>query len=238
MPTVINRHHFKGKSLPDPHVYIGRGTPLGNPHDVQTYGRENALELYRDWIGERLALGDERLLAALRAITPEHHLVCSCAPKPCHGDIVVEEWSADRKTWKPVVSGPLYAITIWQPWAWAIVEGYKDLENRTWLPPKRRCGQPVAIHAGARPDSRDAWEAVASIVGSCPDDLPRGAIVGVATITHAVTDSDSPWFSGHYGWVLADARPLARPVRCKGAQGFWRVPDEAAAAVIPQLEAA
>lgn len=45
----------------------------------------------------------------------------------------------------------MLAITIQQPWAWAVVHGGKNVENRTefrrW---KRAVGQTVAIHAGQR----------------------------------------------------------------------------------------
>lgn len=45
------------------------------------------------------------------------------------------------------------AISIHQPWAWLIVEGYKDIENRTWLTAYRG---PVLIHAGlTRADPED-----------------------------------------------------------------------------------
>ena len=50
MPFVINRHHHKD-GLPSGAIYIGRGTPLGNPFTVQEHG-EDALGLYRRWLSE------------------------------------------------------------------------------------------------------------------------------------------------------------------------------------------
>jgi len=91
-PTVVNRHHFHGKRLPEPFVYIGRGSPLGNPFTVAEHGAESALALYRRWLWDRIRASDRRVLEALRRITPRHHLVCSCAPRPCHGDVVVAAW--------------------------------------------------------------------------------------------------------------------------------------------------
>jgi hypothetical protein len=44
----------------------------------------------------------------------------------------------------------MYALTILQPWAWAIATGLKSVENRTWRPPDAAIGQLVAIHAGKR----------------------------------------------------------------------------------------
>jgi hypothetical protein len=98
MPTVINRWHFapkaKGlgaKPLPTPWLYIGRGTPLGNPFTVANYG-SSALELYRRWLWDRLAARDSAVLAEMSRITDAHYLVCSCKPRPCHGDVVVAAW--------------------------------------------------------------------------------------------------------------------------------------------------
>ncbi|WP_234838619.1 ASCH domain-containing protein [Sinorhizobium meliloti] len=45
---------------------------------------------------------------------------------------------------------PKLAISIMQPWAWLIVNGHKDIENRDW-PTKSR--GPVAIHAGKKVDT-------------------------------------------------------------------------------------
>jgi len=41
------------------------------------------------------------------------------------------------------------AITLWPEWAWAICRLGKNVENRTWKPPKSIVdGTPIAIHAG------------------------------------------------------------------------------------------
>lgn len=120
---------------------------------------------------------------------------------------------------------PTVAISIMQPWAWLIVNGHKDIENRDWRTKRRG---PVLIHTGLK---RDTWAHEALLEGRCPasgepisDELrlaytradgaqpvskvQRGGIVGVATITGCVDDSDSRWFVGRYGFTLADARPL------------------------------
>lgn len=97
-PVVVNRHHYRSRQMPKPWVYIGRNatdpsksSPLANPYTVQEHGA-SALDLYRQWLRERVAAADPDVMAALRAITPAHSLVCSCAPRPCHGDAVVEVW--------------------------------------------------------------------------------------------------------------------------------------------------
>lgn len=100
MPIVVNRHHFKSKALPEPNVYIGRGTPLGNPFTREEHG-ELAIPKYREHLWELVRRRDPAVLTALNAIGPGHHLVCSCAPRPCHGDFVLEvwEWLAGKGHW-------------------------------------------------------------------------------------------------------------------------------------------
>ena len=36
----------------------------------------------------------------------------------------------------------------------------------------------------------------------------RGGIVGVVHVVDCITAHSSPWFTGPWGWVLRDARPL------------------------------
>lgn len=113
------------------------------------------------------------------------------------------------------------ALSIMQPWAWLIVCGHKDVENRTW---ETRFRGPVLIHAGRRldPDFEDdafwPWPHIER-----PDDFERGGIVGEAEIAGCVTRSSSRWFSGPHGFVIRNARPLPfRP--CRGQLGFF-TPD-------------
>lgn len=90
-PTVVNRHHFKGKALPKPSRYIGRGTPLGNPFTVKEHGAE-ALAMYKRWLWSKMKTDDPEVMRELRSIRANESLVCSCAPRPCHGDVIVAAW--------------------------------------------------------------------------------------------------------------------------------------------------
>lgn len=91
IPTVVNRHHYKRKRLPPQARYIGRRTPLGNPYTVKEHGQE-AMELYCRWLIDKLRHNDADVLAEMRSITPATLLVCSCKPRPCHGDVVLGCW--------------------------------------------------------------------------------------------------------------------------------------------------
>lgn len=105
------------------------------------------------------------------------------------------------------------ALSIRQPWAWLIVNGYKDIENRTWNTKHRG---PVLIHASAAKPSKADMDVAREIMQHydaahrLPDRgyFSLGGIVGVVTITDSVDKSPSPWFFGPKGFTLIDARPL------------------------------
>lgn len=113
------------------------------------------------------------------------------------------------------------AISINQPWAWAILHGSKDIENRDWSTNYR--GK-VLIHAGLKFDAA-GLEFVERQCGLTipPADRQRGAILGEVEIVDCVTESDSPWFFGRYGFVLRNPKVI-EPRTCKGALGFF-TPD-------------
>lgn len=116
------------------------------------------------------------------------------------------------------------ALSILQPWAWLIVRGLKDIENRNW--PTHYRG-PFLVHAGKGFDKDFDWMMAEDLL-QAPMPAPsffdnlRGGIVGRAEITGCVTSSDSPWFFGPHGFTLANARPLPfLPYR--GERGFFEV---------------
>ena len=122
------------------------------------------------------------------------------------------------------------AITVRQPWAWAIINAGKDIENRNWNTHFR--GR-VAIHAASamtREEYKDGYERIKSINHRLKipayEDLARGAIIGTVEIIDCVQDSDSPWFGGKHGFVLARPKKLSEPIPCKGALSFWNVPQK------------
>lgn len=117
------------------------------------------------------------------------------------------------------------ALSIRQPWAWLIVNGHKDIENRSW--PTRFRG-PVLIHASkrmTREEYHDAGLLCFRLGVPMPDfdELERGGIVGIATITGCSDNSLSPWFFGKFGFELADAKPMPFFMPCKGQLGFFNV---------------
>lgn len=122
---------------------------------------------------------------------------------------------------------PMKALSIRQPWAWLIVQGYKDIENRNW---SSGYTGPLLIHAGKGMTRADYDACDLFVRGFATIDLPayeelqRGGIVGQVNMTGCVSYSDSPWFVGQYGFEFTDRKPLPF-VPCKGALGFFTVPD-------------
>lgn len=121
----------------------------------------------------------------------------------------------------------MIALSIRQPWAWLILHGGKDIENRDW--PTKFRGR-VLVHA-AKGCTRAEHENAAWFADPQPGspnvpllaELDRGGIVGSVEIVDCVTDSASHWFVGRYGFVLRD--PLLLPFTpWRGQLGFFDVP--------------
>jgi hypothetical protein len=141
------------------------------------------------------------------------------------------------------------ALTLWQPMCHALVHLGKSIENRPMHPPANLLGQLFAVHAGKTWD-KDHAQQVAYVTGTYlqPDHVIYSAIIGVARLVRVVHVDDmvdmlrradpalqSPWFSGPFGLVVSEQRPLREPVPARGMQGFWPLPPEIEAAVMAQL---
>jgi hypothetical protein len=142
-------------------------------------------------------------------------------------------------------------LTVRQPYAWAIIHGGKDVENRS----RNIAGDyrgPVAIHAALQ-DSEDGWDALIDMGGGAyaraAEGAPgapeggagRGVIIGVVDLvdvhshfTCTPTSSlqvrfdgkpCSPWaLDDHHHLVLENPRPLTSPVLYTGAFGLRELP--------------
>lgn len=89
MPKVYNSHH---RDAPPGAVYVGRGSKWGNPFThIETVAaatgithvssREEAIACYTRWLDEHPELDFTELTGK--------DLVCYCAPKPCHADVLL-----------------------------------------------------------------------------------------------------------------------------------------------------
>ena len=116
------------------------------------------------------------------------------------------------------------ALSIRQPWAWLIVNGHKDIENRTWTTKQRGL---VLVHASQGMTRQEYDDCMVCAIRTglrsyFPrfEDLARGGIVGQVEIVDCVRESNSPWFFGPVGFLLRNAQPLPFQ-KTKGALGFF-----------------
>lgn len=120
------------------------------------------------------------------------------------------------------MSTVMKALSIHQPWAWALANGHKPLENRNW--PTQYRGE-LLIHATKTFDHEGlGWirERFPELRKLLPDQFDLGGIVGLGQLVGCVQASASPWFVGRYGFVLHEARPLPF-VPLRGQQGLFEV---------------
>ena len=128
------------------------------------------------------------------------------------------------------MSLPVLALSVRQPWAWAIIHAGKDIENRSWSWQAvnhglRQRGR-IAIHA-AKGMTRDEYDEARDFIDrqgrNCPDAhaLHRGGIIGSVEVVDVVSDSDSPWFFGPRGLVLSDPTACAF-VPAGGQLGYFK----------------
>ena len=147
------------------------------------------------------------------------------------------------------MSDEMRILTVRQPWAWAIVHGGKDVENRV----RNLAGDyrgPIAIHAGlAKFEQHNLASRTHAALhgGQIETRIIYGAIIGVVdldgvhqgTVTHGPHSQQvascfragkpfglcSPW-AEHDAWhlELTNPRPLRNAIPWKGALGLQRLP--------------
>ena len=113
------------------------------------------------------------------------------------------KWTKEREM--------LRALSIRQPWAWLIVNGFKDVENRDW---STTYIGPLLIHAGGNRTGIDAErEYVRSIYDiEVPEEMDFGGIVGVVDLAGCKETSRSRWHNDEkIGWILKN--PARLPFR-------------------------
>lgn len=103
MIQILNKNR---EQIPPTGIYIGRGSPLGNPfsHIASNHpqikrlvsSREESIRCFSGHIKEQVDEGNPEFCDALneliiRNLKKENlNLVCFCKPLPCHGDVIAE----------------------------------------------------------------------------------------------------------------------------------------------------
>ena len=84
-PKRVQKKGFFGK-LPENTKIVNRPSRWGNPYKVDQYGRDQALDLFRVYISQKLASG-ELDISELKG----KNLACFCSLNdPCHADILLD----------------------------------------------------------------------------------------------------------------------------------------------------
>ena len=134
------------------------------------------------------------------------------------------------------VARSMKALSVRGYWAWAIAEGHKSIENRTWFVNYRG---PLAIHLGtSKAADCDSREFLAALGIETPDELPRGCIIAVVDLVDIVPldqAGDDPFAEGPFCWIVRNVRKLANPVKCPGKLNIYDVPADVAAQVEVEL---
>ena len=135
-----------------------------------------------------------------------------------------------------------YALTVRQPWAWAIGAGVKDVENRVWSTSHRGW---LCIHASST--LADATEvtrcvhllAAAGVDAPATAQLATSAVVAVVYVEDVLPPEQplaSDWARpASFHWLLKHAQLLKAPVPCAGQPHVWQLSEDLAAAVAAQL---
>ena len=123
------------------------------------------------------------------------------------------------------------ALSIRQPWAWLIIHGGKDIENRSWHTKYR--GR-FLVHASQGMTCGEYDEALDLVhdIGSMElyqrfpsfNALQRGGIIGSVELVDSLDTSYSPWYMGQKAFLLRDPKPLPF-TPFKGPLSFFEVPE-------------
>lgn len=137
------------------------------------------------------------------------------------------------------VTTPTHALTLIQPWAHAIEQLGKRIENRGWVPPRWVLGRRIYIHAGAKLD-RSSVNTLRAFGHEIPTTLPQRSIgcsvvivgwvqpngrVGGAVTEQLVARvlSDAWYVPGQVAWVLDGLQLVSPRIEISGRLGLWEV---------------
>jgi hypothetical protein len=131
------------------------------------------------------------------------------------------------------------AITLWQPWAQWVAEGFKMIETRTHDRFKNQAGKRIAIHAALKIDDKalqlaEKWatkEALSAVSWGGVSKLicNRGVILCTVTVDHVGWLDESHSAAAmidcqtvrRFGLFLTDVKKLENPIPYKGQQGIF-----------------
>jgi Domain of unknown function (DUF4326) len=107
---LLNKHK---DGSPTDAVYIGRGSPLGNPYVIGQHGtRPEVIEKYKGWLTGKIQEKDPVIMKALSELKEDSRLLCFCHPAQCHGSVIEECW----KTMNSADEGYVPVADVYRKW--------------------------------------------------------------------------------------------------------------------------
>lgn len=230
--TYDERYHWAGQHLGNLNYKNGGPIRLADP--------EAGLRGLRHWLQH----GSDLLLLCGCAVYERCHLktiVEALLAEMPEVKVVFPESSAPVDQCK--------CLSIRQPWTWLLTHPErvascglepKRLESRDWTTLYRG---PLLLHAGAAIEMDffdrgsglllpDYWTwkfgaagaRLARVMPRHRGEYATRSIVGSADLVDVVSSSDSPWFVGKYGLMLANAHALTSPIEYPGQRMLFPVP--------------
>jgi len=122
-------------------------------------------------------------------------------------------------------------LSVKQPFADAIVNGVKLVENRSRSTTFR--GKLFIHSSKSKPTQTDLRYCRQRGFNYDEERSYFGCILGSIELVDVRIDEELPWaIPSHYHWILENPRKLKVPIFCKGSLGLWTPPPE----VIAQLQ--
>lgn len=119
-------------------------------------------------------------------------------------------------------------LTIKNPWAYLIIRGLKDVENRSW---KTNYRGKLLIHTSQSPIKFNSFEIftpdqIKTIQTNNIDfnNLINSAIIGEVELIDCIQNSNSIWAeSGQWHWVMKNPIIYTSPIlNVKGSLSIWK----------------
>ncbi len=137
------------------------------------------------------------------------------------------------------------ALTLYEPWAALVAEGWKEVETRDWYTSYRG---PLAIHSSVHPADKLEISRITFLLGSKGCLMPEfhmGRVVAVCRLAACVptqirglrSTQIKPPFEprhgwavelqvgnydfGRWAWILRDVRRLEKPIAVRGQRKLW-----------------
>ena len=139
---------------------------------------------------------------------------------------------------------PLTILSIKQPWASLIVDGYKNIENRTWKTDSKKW---ILIHSSSQFDTKKNMKGIKPEVQKVLDQIgednwseyPVSSILGIVYIDKVEPDCDVKkykWASGPVCWHVKHVYKFKNPIPCKGQLRLWTPNSEVQGDITKELE--